>query len=147
MHVMREAAGRDWILASSCGFELVGIEHYLVKVAQAACATDSDMDISKLTLPDSLGLHCAVGIGPLEMAAIGSPPEFICNGASFAQVERSLSASVRGELAISSEAWDALLQSGAKESSMDWKRVDVADGVKRLELKPKAKRQSPKSSP
>lgn len=133
--------------AIQCGFELVGIEHYLVKVAQAACATDSDMDISKLTLPDSLGLHCAVGIGPLEMAAIGSPPEFICNGASFAQVERSLSASVRGELAISSEAWDALLQSGAKESSMDWKRVDVADGVKRLELKPKAKRQSPKSSP
>lgn len=121
----------DLLQASiACSFQLIQIEHPLMKVAEAVSSADSDLDISNVTLPDSLGLHCAVGVGALEMAGIGSPPEFIANGTPFAQVEKALSASVRGELTVSTEVWEAL-DEDTKES---YKSSDAAEGVKKLEL-------------
>jgi class 3 adenylate cyclase len=114
----------------ACSLQLIQVTHPLLKVAEAVSAADSDLDVSDVTLPESLGLHCAVGVGTMEMAGIGSPPEFIANGAPFAQVEKALSASERGELAISTEAWNAL-DPDDKEA---YKAVDVSDGVKKLEL-------------
>ena len=123
---------REKILSRSieCSFRLIRINHPLLKVAEAVSSADSDFDVSGVSLPESLGLHCAIGVGTLEMAAVGTPPEFIANGNPFVQVEKALSASIRGELTISKEVWDAIDSDDKNAYIIE----DRADGIKKLEL-------------
>ena len=123
----------DALAVNTMLFELVGINHKLDKVNKAAINSEIEINMEHIQLPESLGLHCGIGVEKIELAAIGSPPGLM-NGTPLSQVERALTSSVRGDF-MSTEAWGIIKADGIDGASLDWVGVDVDEGVKRLELK------------